>query len=73
MLASNHPFFRGLNILEANKKFQSKKIGDVLKYIEGTELNEDDKEDLKTFYEEFLGIYTTIIDEMLGVDSSGNK
>ncbi len=43
MLAQNHPFFRGVNILEANKKFQSKKIDDVLKTIEGTELNDEEK------------------------------
>ncbi len=42
-LAKNHPFFRGVNILEANLKFQSKKIDDVLKEIRGTEVLVDGK------------------------------
>jgi hypothetical protein len=38
-------------------------------------LKDDDKEDLKTFYEEFFGIYSSIVDEMLKVryDGSNNK
>ena len=43
--------------------------------ISGTDLKDDDKDDLKTFYEEFLGIYTSIVDEMLVVryDASGKN
>jgi hypothetical protein len=58
MLAKNHPFFRGVNILEANLKFHSKKIDDVLPLISGTELNDDDKDELKYYYEEFMAIYS---------------
>ena len=38
-------------------------------------MKDDDKEDLKTFYEEFFGIYSSIVDEMLKVryDGSNNK
>jgi hypothetical protein len=73
MLAKNHPFFRGINILEANLKFQSKKINDVLPLIKGTDLNDEDKEDLNIFYEEFMEIYTRIVDGMLVIkyDASG--
>jgi hypothetical protein len=43
--------------------------------IKGTELNYDDKEDLKEFYEEFLKIYKSKIEEMLVVryDQSGKN
>jgi hypothetical protein len=43
--------------------------------ISGTDLKDDDKNDLKTFYEEFLGIYTSIVEEMLVVryDASGKN
>jgi hypothetical protein len=43
--------------------------------IKGTELNDDDKEDLKEFYEEFLKIYKSKIEEMLVVryDQSGKN
>ena len=43
--------------------------------ISGTDLKDDDKDDLKTFYEEFLGIYISIVDEMLVVryDASGKN
>ena len=43
--------------------------------ISGTDLKDDDKNDLKTFYEEFLGIYISIVDEMLVVryDASGKN
>jgi hypothetical protein len=43
--------------------------------IKGTELNDDDKEDLKEFYEEFLKIYKSKIEEMLVVryDESGKN
>ena len=75
MLAKNHPFFRGINILEANLKFQSKKINDVLPLIKGTDLNDDDKEELNKFYEEFMVIYTKIVDEMLIIkyDATGKN
>jgi hypothetical protein len=58
MLAANHPFFRGVNILEANLKFQSKKINDVLPLIKGTDLEDDEKDELKKYYEEFMVIYS---------------
>ena len=46
MLASNHPFFKGVNIFSANQQFQSKKIDAVLSEIKGLELDDGDKEDL---------------------------
>ena len=30
-LVQSHPYFRGVNILEANKKFQTKKVEEVKK------------------------------------------
>ena len=36
-------------------------------------MKDDDKEDLKTFYEEFFGIYSSIVDEMLKVRYDGNN
>ncbi len=58
MLAANYLFFRDENILEANLKFQSKKINDVLPLIKGTELENDEKDELKGYYEEFIEIYS---------------
>jgi hypothetical protein len=50
MLSANYLFFRDEKILEANIKFQSKKINDVLPLIKGTELEDDEKDELKKFY-----------------------
>ncbi len=49
-LAQNHPFFKGVNILDSNKKFQSKKIDKVLEEIMGTDLKQDEKDQLERFY-----------------------
>jgi hypothetical protein len=58
MLAANYFFFRDEKILKANLKFQSKKINDVLPLIKGTELKDDEKDELKEFYKEFMEIYS---------------
>jgi hypothetical protein len=38
-LSQNHSYFKGVNILQANEKFQSKKIDKVLEEIKGTDLD----------------------------------
>ena len=52
-LVQNHPYFKGVNILEANKKFQTKKVEDVKKEMTGTELEDDQRDELEKYYKEF--------------------
>jgi hypothetical protein len=53
-LTQNHIYFKGVNIRDANQKFQSKKIGEVLKEISGSDLNDAEKKQLEKFYNDFL-------------------